>query len=281
VAAAKNVASARRRGPLIAGPFHKKMNEERMGKAGLAMADFTAPLMSAAAANPVTECAQRRLQAMGKVLNHDFPNQLVVIQGLLQLLLEEDKRLSADGREYLRRLCGAATRALDMAQGLKTLARLRTGVDRSERVELKELAEELAADIKKLCPGTVFEYHLPREPVAVRASRLPLYQALVELSRATAAVAGSARVVLEAEPTAAGVEISIAPQGPAAPTSSAATVKPEPKSWESRLEFLLARELVEIAGGTLRADDSPGRDKFFYVLVPDAGMDSGGEGAAL
>jgi signal transduction histidine kinase len=226
------------------------------------------------AENSGAERVRRRLQAIAKVLNHDFPNQLVVIQGLLQLLaVEEDARLSLDGREYLRRLGGAAVRAIDMARGLKALARLGTSADRTERVDLAELAEEVAADIKKLCPGTVFEYHFPVPAGAAQVVRRPLYQALVELSRATASAAGSTRVILEAQAREGGIEISIAPRRatePAAP-SSAATPRAEQRNWEDRLEFLLARELVDIAGGTLRWADAPDRDKFFYVLVPKPG----------
>ena len=49
--------------------------------------------------------SDRLLRGMQKVCSHDLPNQIVVLQSLLQMLqLEEADRLSPDGRDYVRRL---------------------------------------------------------------------------------------------------------------------------------------------------------------------------------
>ena len=48
---------------------------------------------------------QRLLSACRHGLNHDMANQVIALQGLLQLLEEaEAQRLSADGQEFLMRL---------------------------------------------------------------------------------------------------------------------------------------------------------------------------------
>jgi light-regulated signal transduction histidine kinase (bacteriophytochrome) len=246
------------------------------------MSDFMVP--AAAGDSPQTlERVQRRLQAVGKVLNHDLPNQLVVIQGLVQLLgLEENDRLSADGREYLRRLGGASTRALDMAQGLKTLARLSTAMERPERITLKDLAEEVAVEIKKLFPGTSIVYDFPKT-VEVSASRRLLYQALVELVRLSFSLGGTLLVQMDSERTADGVTITIGPGGarPTAASSPAVRAAADGGVCESRLEYMLARELVDVAGGRLSWFDAPGGSRCFSILVSAAGVPSGDEGAAL
>src|SRR6266542_384953 len=52
--------------------------------------------------------AERLLRSMHKVFSHDLPNQMVVLQSLLQLLRQEEaQNLTDDGREYVRRLQNA------------------------------------------------------------------------------------------------------------------------------------------------------------------------------
>jgi hypothetical protein len=246
------------------------------------MADFIVPTMPEEGPHRLLERIQRRLQAVAKVLNHDFPNQLVAVQGLVQLLLEEKDRLSDDGREYLRRLAGASTRALDMTQGLKTLARLATTLERPERITLRELAVETAAEIKKLSPGITIEYDFPMT-VEVRANRRPLQQALVELVRLSSSLSGASTMYLGLDRTPAAVEIAIGPgrPRPASPNPAPAIAASQRRIWESRLEYLLAQELVEIGGGTLRIPDHPRRGEMFTILVADTGVSSAEEGAAL
>jgi hypothetical protein len=243
------------------------------------MADFIVPTVPGEGPSQLLERLQRRLQAVAKILNHDFPNQLVAVQGLLQLVLEEKDRLSDDGREYLRRLGGAATRAQDMAHGLKTLARLATATERPERIILKDLAEEAAAEIKKLSPGTTIEYDFPMT-VEVSANRQPLRQAFVELIRLSLSLSGASTVYVDSDRPPGGVEIAIGPR-PASPKPPPSAVSSQKRVWESRLEYLLAHELVEIVGGTLRIPDHPRRGEMFSVVVPAAGVSSGEEGAAL
>jgi len=235
------------------------------------MADITAPNPPDEVPGRLLERAQRRLQSLGKVLNHDFPNQLVAIQGLLQLLAQDESgRLSAEGREYVRRLRGAATRALDMAEGLKVLARLGSAVERPERITLQDLTAEVAAQVEKLSAGARVACDFPPAAIEVSASRRPLYQALVELIRLTLLLTGVASVRLGSEQTAAEVILTLAvARGP--------TVAG--KVLEGRLEYLLARELVEIAGGTLHVSEDSGRGALFSILVPAAGTASGDRGA--
>jgi len=238
------------------------------------MADFTVPSVADDVSSPLLERAQRRLQSVGKILNHDFPNQLVAIQGLVQLLaVEESGRLSSEGQEYVRRLGRAATRALDMAQGLKVLSRLGTTVEPPERILLKDLAGEAAAEIKNSAPGSGVHCDFPASPVELSASRRPLYQALVELIRLTMSLTGVVSVRLGSERTAAGVTFTLAAAG--GPTVAV-------KVLDGRLEYLLARELVEIAGGTLHLGEDPGRGALFSILVPAAtGTVSGDKEATL
>src|SRR2546430_1678475 len=101
---------------------------------------------------------ERRLELLGKICRHDLPNQLVVIRGLVSLLQEESSKFGVDCREYTRRLSGAAERALDMMQSLKTLLATDSLADHSEELDLDEMVQELTREIKQLFPQTRVEW---------------------------------------------------------------------------------------------------------------------------
>ncbi|MBI3821113.1 MAG: hypothetical protein HY289_00360 [Planctomycetes bacterium] len=122
------------------------------------------------------------LRAMHKVFSHDLPNQMVVLQSLLQLLdQDEAARLSGDGREYLRRLLNATRRASDMVRFLKEMGRLNSFTPRSETIALDALARELQGELHRLYPGRTFEFDGQwRVPALVGDARVFL-SALLEL----------------------------------------------------------------------------------------------------
>jgi signal transduction histidine kinase len=103
--------------------------------------------------------AERLLSGMHKVLSHDLPNQIVAVQGLLQLLsLEEANRLTPTGLEYVRRLHKAAGRAAEMVRFLKEMERLRAFTARREAVALETLARELQGEMRRRFPKVEFEF---------------------------------------------------------------------------------------------------------------------------
>src|SRR5260370_33622907 len=104
--------------------------------------------------------SDRLLRAMHKVLSHDLPNQIVAVQGLLQLLsLEESARLSADGCEYLRRLQNAARRTAELGRFLKDMEQLGGFTIQTGPVALADLARELQGELQQRYPATQFEFN--------------------------------------------------------------------------------------------------------------------------
>ena len=125
---------------------------------------------------------ERLLGGIQKVLNHDLPNQVVIVQGLVKLLaLEDTSGLGVDAQEYLRRLTGAAERLGGMVKSLKSLGQAGLAQENPEAVELRDLFQEATLQIKQLFPGTVIEYHLPVDLGPVRAGPGSLRKALLEL----------------------------------------------------------------------------------------------------
>src|SRR5262245_18876076 len=144
--------------------------------------------------DPVEHLARagRALWHLRKALSHDVSNQLVAVQGLLQLLqMDEADRLSADGQDYVRRAATAAQRAKGSLETLKALARL--GGEKlppCEVISLDGLVRELTADVKAHHPARVLECQLALDAVRVAAPARLLHQALVRLLRALLAAAG-------------------------------------------------------------------------------------------
>jgi signal transduction histidine kinase len=213
------------------------------------------------------ERLERRLEIIRKSISHDLPNQLVAIQGLTQLLsLEESSRFSPDGQEYLRRVGGACTRALEIMHLLKAILKVGTQPEPREAVTLKEVAGTLAAEIKQLSPGTVIEYHFSIDAQEVHASRGCLQQALGGLLR-LAATLGGASLVLGSRRAGQEVDIWVGPG--ILPDSSAAISASSSKEWDNRLEWQLIRELGETGGAVVRLLEEADRGRFFILRVKE------------
>src|SRR5476651_939412 len=91
-----------------------------------------------------TNHADRLLRTMHPVLSHDLPNQLVTLQGLLQMLkLKEPPALDASGLETVDRLQRVARKTGEMARFLKELDRLGSYQCRLEKIQLANLIREV------------------------------------------------------------------------------------------------------------------------------------------
>src|SRR5258708_7444364 len=127
------------------------------------------------------ERADHLLACYQMALGHELPNHLVAIRGLTQMLqLDEAEHLGEDGRDYVRRLVGAAQRVQTLVGGLADLGRAMRDSWQVEHVALAEAIKEAVAEIKKLCPEAVFEYHLCEPAPVLAVSRKALHRVLVQ-----------------------------------------------------------------------------------------------------
>ena len=221
--------------------------------------------------------AERVLGHLRKALGHDVSNQLVAVQGLLQLLqMEEADRLSPDGQDYLRRAATAAQRAQALIATLKELARL--GWDKlpaREVVSLDGLVRELTAEVKAHHPACTLECRLAHDAVRVTAPGRLLTQALLRLLRSFPGVGGSAarKVGIRSRRTPEGVELTVAEAPPEGQPEVAQPPRRLPDDdappWSGdRHEWALLRELVDACGGSLTAWFEPGRGGLFTLVIP-------------
>jgi signal transduction histidine kinase len=218
----------------------------------------------AAAETPPNEAdrsarAGRLLGHIRKALSHDLPNQLVAVQGLLQVLqLEERQRLSADGQDYVRRAVAAAQRAQALVGNLKELARLGGERRLGEAVGLTELTAELGAEVQKLHPGCGLDCRLDPGADRVAAPRRLLHDGLLRLLRGLLDGAAARRLRIRSRRVPAGVELTVAdlPRGG----------RPPARSDGDRLEWVLVEETLGECGGSLSVRAEAGGDVLALVL---------------
>lgn len=211
---------------------------------------------------------ERRFRAMQKVINHDLPNQLVAIHGLLQLLSQDESaRLSADGQEILRRLQGTSARVLETAHLLKLLGKAGDSHERPAIIALADLSEETAAEAKQAIPSLVVDTLFPPGLEQVSAAPRALHQAVVLLLKLAAQLNGAplTRLIVGAAEAPAGRELTIGFSKRDGQAGNATNWSA--RALEDRLETLLARELIWAAGGELRISEDASRERLFAIML--------------
>jgi signal transduction histidine kinase len=227
------------------------------------------------------ERAEKLLACHQTALGHELPNHLVAINGLLQFLtLEEETHLTAEGREYVRRLVAATQRVQTLVGRLADIGRLLRDSWRFERVALNEALREAAAESKKLCPQAIIGYDLCEPSPELLVARKALRQVLLELLRNAVAAAPAGRpprieIGTRTQPPPGGVEFWIGDDGRGlSPERQRRLFEPFPGSdlaaAGSGLGLFVVRLLVEIWGGTVRVESIHGQRTTVTVTTPVA-----------
>jgi light-regulated signal transduction histidine kinase (bacteriophytochrome) len=182
------------------------------------------------------------LRSMHKVMNHDLPNELVVLQSLLQLLEEEESsQLSKEGREYVSRLQNATRRAGEMVRFLKEMGRLNTQASQPATIFLAAFTRELQGELHRLHPGIHFQFDWQLDTPTLHGDSRVYLRAILELlggfiSPHAKSCVISARAQAHGDAVELALELT---QIPAAPS---------PLSVENRMELILARESLALCG---------------------------------
>ncbi len=220
---------------------------------------------------------QRRLWTLLRpTLSHDLPNMLVALNGLLQMLRqEEEERLGSAGREYLQRLTAVGQKLQATVGTLRLLYRT-SALAPVERIDLAELLRELAAAGKQLFSGSQIVFHSSLKVPQVQAPRLQLAQVLVELLRALGTSSAGEQELFAASRQGRGeVELTLGhwsdglrlSDGEAA--APAAALDHSVFGQDHRLGLILAEELARRWGGSVTALAAPGARTWLRVTIPD------------
>jgi signal transduction histidine kinase len=225
------------------------------------------------------ERAERLLGCFQKAVNHELPNQIVALRGLMQmLLLEEQERLGPEGRDYLARLGAVAQRLQTLVAGLAELGRSYHDASPAEPVPLHDVAREAAAEVKKLSPAQEIEYHFQEPGPVLRVPCLALRQVLVQLLRnaVRAAVPGRAlRIDVGGGPSGPGVEFWVRDNGRGiAAETQRRLFEPFPGGDGTGLGLFLVRQIVDGWGGSVRAQSEPGGGSVFIITLSSQGAAS-------
>jgi hypothetical protein len=196
--------------------------------------------------------AARLLEQMHRVVSHDLPNQMVALQSLLQLLDMEDLAdLSAEAREYVRRLGTVAGKAGSLVRFIKEMTRLHSYQPRIETFCLAALMPDVRADLALALPESALEYRIEGDSCRVQGDPRLVRLALVEVLRYLAGRVPAVRlqITLAGTESTRGVEL----RGSVRAAHEAAGTMPLvlPGDADESCELVLARAWLAIGGGTL------------------------------
>lgn len=205
------------------------------------------------------------LQAMHRVCSHDLPNQMVAVQSLLKLLSDEEAaHLGAEGREFLRRLQNATSQASRMARFLKEMTALPTRSVVEEPIALAELARELQAALQNLCPRKRFTFAWDFPIPAIAGDARLIGQAILELFAGLARTeADECRLSASSRAHADGIELTFQIEE----TPAGHATKAKPGTVQEKMEIVLAREWLALAGATLELPPPTGTSVPFRLLT--------------
>jgi signal transduction histidine kinase len=216
---------------------------------------------------------ERLLACFQKALGHELPNQLVAVQGLVQLLREEEaERLSPEGRECLQRLAGVVQRAHALVRELADVGRAVRGQDAGPgEACLREAAQEVLAEVKQLSPAAPIEYHVLDPGTPLPFSEASLRQVLGGLLRHAVrrrAPDRPLRLEVGARNADGAVELWLADDGPAlSPAEQRQPFEPFLGA-DQGLGLLLSALLVDGWGGVLRVRSEPGAGTRYTAVIP-------------
>jgi signal transduction histidine kinase len=218
-------------------------------------------LLAPPTGGPDAERMRQFLDCVCRILGHDLPNHFIALKGLAQLLaVEEEERLTSEGKEYVGRMAAAADRAHALTLSLASAGRLVLQPPTAESVDVAEAVAEALAVVKALCPRHTVAYDVPQAPYLVTVPRLSLDRVLVGLLRQACSVAsehGTVRVNVEAKADTEPVEVSI----------SDVSNSPSIDANGNR-DLFIARLLVEAWGGRLRLAAEPTGRQTAFVTCP-------------
>jgi signal transduction histidine kinase len=105
------------------------------------------------------EAINKELEAFSYSVSHDLRAPLRSIRGFSEVLLERySKQLDPTGQEFLRRACQSSQQMETLIEDLLKLSRVSRSELQRQEVNLSQIAESIAADLKKSDPQRTVEF---------------------------------------------------------------------------------------------------------------------------
>lgn len=234
--------------------------------------------------------AQAILKSFEPLINHDLPNMIVALKGLLQMLHAEcGEQMSDAGNDYLCRLMHVAGRLQVAVSLMRAINKVAAKDALPEPVCVGDILREAAAAAKPALTGKQLHFHSVLRCGSVTAPQQLLLQALTELvallGRSTEGdeihfYFTSRRLGDDIELTLSNCAVQtenlstgseVLQEYPASPNVERFSFEfrefPSDKP-ETRLRLVLVEELVATWNGTMRADRIKDQGYLFTLLIP-------------
>jgi two-component system OmpR family sensor kinase len=274
-------------GEIAAGDLARRVSpatpRTEVGRLGLALNGMLVRIEQAFADRRASE---ERLRRFLSDASHELRTPLASIRGYAELFRLGATRDGADLERAMARIESEAARMGVLVEDLLLLARL-DELPRSRRdtVDLRELAERVAADARAIAPDRLIDVRSDG-PALVAGDPDQLHQVLANIVRnaATYTPAGTP-IELRLQQYDAQVRVEIRDHGPGLPEGAADRVferfwRSEPGRARGRggagLGLAIAQAIVQAHAGEVDARNAPGGGALFEVRLPEL---AGGVGA--
>lgn len=222
--------------------------------------------------------AYDELEAFSYAAAHDLRAPLRVIGGFAQAIDEDYAALlDAEGRERLARIAAAAERMGLLIDDLLQLSRVTRSPLRRTRVDLSELAHEVAADLQAADPGRSAQWHIAAGMVAhgdVGLLRIALFNLLGNAWKYTAKTK-EARIEMTSLGFSPAPTFAVRDNGAGFDAAQAADRIFKPfQRFHSAADYpgtgiglAIVRRIVERHGGRIRAESAKGKGAAFFFTL--------------
>jgi K+-sensing histidine kinase KdpD len=220
---------------------------------------------------------ERLLKCFQKAHNHELPNHLVAIQGLVRLLkLEMEPKLDEESLEIFKRLETASQRTHEVIRTLAAIGRIGEEKASEEPVNLLDAAQEAACAVTSLLPRTAVQYDFPVDLPMLALDSASVHLVMYHLLRRAAQSAVGSKAVqvrVGARLDEEGVAFWVADDGPVLSNRELEEVL-EPFTGDHRQEatrglgMFLVRQWVDAWGATLRVEADTDKGNVFTLVCP-------------
>jgi two-component system sensor histidine kinase KdpD len=214
------------------------------------------------------------LACLQKALGHDLPNQLVALQGFLQLLRLEEAGLTAESRDYLERATGAAMRCDSLVRGLADLVRSVRTPETPGSVHLEGIVHEAVAEVKQGFADRLPQFYIDILIPVLKVPPNGFRRVLSKLLRQAVLLADTERPIVRvsAREATGAIELRLVANGPGLGAESRESffdgLDDRDERATDRLGRLLMRFLVNSYGGTVLAAEEPAGGIALVVTLP-------------
>jgi light-regulated signal transduction histidine kinase (bacteriophytochrome) len=226
------------------------------------------------------EQSNRELESFASVASHDLQEPLRKIQTFSDRLLATcADALGAEGRDYLERMNGAATRMRRLINDLLSFSRVSSKAQAFARVNLTEVAREVLEDLEedsKRAGATLTLGELPEleaDPTQMRQLLQNLVSNALKFRRDDVAPVVSIRATLE--PELRRVELRVEDNGIGFDEKYHDRIFNVFQRLHGRGKYegtgiglAICRRIAERHGGSIRARSTPGQGSTFIVALP-------------